>query len=241
MKTKRILTLSLVSLFFMASTFAQSADDVIGNYVKAIGGQKLLSKITSLYMESTMDVQGMEGMTRTTILNGKGMLQETDIMGSVSSTCYTDKGGWSINPMAGISSPEPMPESQYESGKFQIFIGGPFVKGASEGYQFEMTGRESVGGKSAYVIKMTLPDGTASTYLFDPDTYYMIRSTMEIDAQGQVMELEVNYSDYRKTEAGHMMPFSVDINVNDQFTLNTVVQKVEMNKDVDPAIFAMPE
>lgn len=233
--------MSLVILVSVATSRAQSAEEIIGKYVEAIGGQDLLAKITSLYMETTMDVMGMEGVSKTTILNGKGMLQETEMMNTLSTTCYTSKGGWTVNPMAGITTPESMPESQYESGKSQIYIGGPFIKGSSEGYQFELVGRETIGGKSAYRIRMTQPGGMTSSYLFDPDTYYLIQSNMEIESQGQSMALEITYSDYRKTELGYVMPFVTDINVDNQISLSSVVDRVEFNKPVDMKIFSMPE
>ncbi len=115
MKTYKSFALALIALFCAVAVSAQTADEIIGKYVQAIGGKDTLNKITSIYTESIMDVMGTQAAVKTTTLNGKGMKQEIDIMGSLMTTCYSDKGGWSINPMTGATLPEDMPEAQYKT------------------------------------------------------------------------------------------------------------------------------
>jgi hypothetical protein len=144
---KKFRTISIMTALLLCSAFvsAQTADDVIAKYVNAIGGKELLGKITSLYTESKADIMGMESTLKATILNGKGYKMDMEIMGSVITTCFTDKGGWSINPMAGSNSAEDMPDAQYNTSKDQIYIGAPFTIWAEKGYKAELLGNYSVG------------------------------------------------------------------------------------------------
>jgi hypothetical protein len=48
-------------------------------------------------------------------------------------------------------------------------------------------------------------------------------------------------SDYRKTELGYVVPYAIDVDFGGQFQLTIAVKKVEPNKTIDPAVFAMPK
>jgi hypothetical protein len=210
MKTYRSFALSFIALFCAVTASAQTADEIINKYVQVIGGKDALTKISSVYTESNMDVMGMQTVVKTTTLNGKGMKQEMDIQGSLITTCYTDKGGWSINPMAGSSSAETMPESQYNTGKEQIIVGAPFINFAEKGYKVELLGNEAVGDVNAFKIKMTSPENVSAIYYFDPNTSYLVKSTQEVEMQGQLIDNVITYSDYRPTE-GYAMPFKIEM------------------------------
>jgi hypothetical protein len=58
---------------------------------------------------------------------------------------------------------------------------------------------------------------------------------------GQDVEITANLSNYKKTDAGYVMPFTVDLDFGGQFSLSTIVKKVEFNKPVDASIFIMPK
>ena len=241
MKTYRSFTIAFITLICSVAVSAQTADEIISKYVQAIGGKDLLTKITSVYTESTIDVMGTQGPVKSTTLNGKGMKQEIDVMGSLMVTCYTDKGGWSINPMTGATAPEDMPEAQYNSGKDQITVGAPFIDYAEKGYKAELAGNEAVGAVNAYKLNLIATDGTSSVYYFDPNTSYLIKSIQMIEMQGQMIDNQITYSDYRQTE-GYAVPYKMEMNIaGGQFQMAMTVNKVELNKPVDEAIFSIPQ
>lgn len=240
MKILKTFTIAFIAIFCTVTVSAQTADEIISKYVQAVGGKDLLSKITSVYTESTLAVMGMEGNVKTTNLNGKGMRQDMDISGATITTCYSDKGGWSINPMAGGTSPEDMPEGQYNSGKEQIVIGAPFINYAEKGYTAELVGNEAVGAINAFKVKLTGSDGKSTVYFFDPATSYMIKTIQTMDMQGQETDNEITYSDYRQVE-GYALPYKIDMNIaGGQFQMGMTVTKVELNKPVDETIFSKP-
>ena len=72
------LLLTAVSLGFAAK--AQTADDIIGKYVDAVGGKDKLAQIKSGYIVATLKVLGSDNPgASTTLLVGKGYRSEADV------------------------------------------------------------------------------------------------------------------------------------------------------------------
>ena len=240
MKTFKTILLLNIFVFCGVLVSAQSADEIMSKYVQAIGGKKNLSKIQSLYTESEADIMGMASVQKTTVLNGKGYKMEMEINGEIITTCITEDGGWSINPMTGSTAVEDMTEDQYDETRAQIFIGGPFTVFGDLGYQAEALGNETVGKVNAAKVKLTSPGGTTGLYFFDPATGYLIQTVQESEAQGQMVETVMSFSDYKEVD-GITLAHTINVDVaGGMFMMTMIVTKVEVNKTVDPAIFIKP-
>lgn len=236
MKPQKFFLVSMIAIFGLAAANAQTAKEIIKKHIDAVGGKDIIQNIKSMRMESMTEVMGNEGPTTTVIVNGKGYKNTSDFGGQKVITCYTDKGGWSVNPMAG-GAVEAMPDAQYKQGMNQIFIGGPLLDYQGKEYKAELLGKEKVDSVDAYKIKLTGKDSSEVTYFFDPSTWYVLKLTQLADMMGQQVEMTVKYSDFKKTELGYVLPFALNMNFGDQFTLDIKVQKVEFNPEIDPALF----
>ncbi|HEY1575895.1 MAG TPA: hypothetical protein VGF82_02340 [Terracidiphilus sp.] len=213
-----------------------TADEIVAKHIEAIGGKTAIGQVKSLYIESSTSVMGNEAPTVTTVVDGVGYKNETDFNGTKIVQCYTDKGGWMVNPMAGATDPTPMPDDQYNQGKGQIFVGGPLYDYAAKGSKVELLGKD---GKN-YKIKLTTKDNVASTLLIDATTYYLTSIQSKGKMQDQDVDITMSFSDYRKTDVGFLIPYAIDIDLG-QFQLSVAVKKVELNKTIDPASFEMPK
>lgn len=241
MKKDKIIALVVPSLLCASFLTAQTAEEIIDNYINAIGGKELIQQISSVYTEGSLDAMGNMGTIKTTLLSGKGFKQEIDVMGTQVVMCYTDTMGWQINPMTGNYSADYMPEAQFKSGKDNIYAGGPFANDyVTLGYKIELVGQENVLGVNAWKMKVMSPDGTESMYFFDPDTWYLIKTILKAEAMGAPMEIAVLFSDYQKPENGFAMPFTLETDYGGQFFLTAKITKVEINQPVDVAVFAKP-
>ena len=241
MKNIRFLFLAVPALLFATLISAQSADEIIANYMNALGGKDQIGQITSVLTEGTLDVMGNQGTVKTTLLTGKGFKQEIDVMGTSIIMCYTDSMGWQINPMAGNYNAETMTDSQYKPGRDMIFIAGPFSSDyKAKGYQLELAGQEMVAMINAFRINVVSPDSFKTAYYFDPATWYLIKTVQTIEMMGQTMDIITNYSNYQKPENGYAMPYTIETNYGGQFFLTANITKVELNQPIDPAIFVKP-
>ena len=227
-----LLLLTAASLGFAAK--AQTADDIIGKYVDAIGGKDKLGQMKSVYTEATVNVMGSDNPASTTLLVGKGYRSEAEINGSKIIQCYTDKGGWSINPFAGVTDAAPMPDDQYQAGKDDIWVGGSLLNYKANGYTAELLHKDG----NNYPVKITAGK-QVTTYYIDANTSLLNKITSTVSVQGQTTDVTTAYSNYQKTDFGYLAPYKIDVDLG-QIQLAYTVKSIAVNKDVDSKIFDMP-
>ena len=232
MRIKNYLLPGLIALFSVAVQ-AQTVDEIINKHIEAIGGKDKLSQVKSLYIENSVEVMGNQSPVAEYLLDGKGFKTETDFSGSKIIQCYTSNSGWMVNPMAGTTAAQAMPEEMYKGGKDKIYTGGALLNYAVKGYKLELGGTESGNHK----IKVT-NGNSESTYFIDASTFYITKTITKGEMMGQPVDITTTYSNYKKTDFGIVLPFSKIVDLGG-FTLSSVVNKVEVNKEIDPKIFEM--
>jgi hypothetical protein len=219
------------------SSGAQTADEIVSKYVAAIGGKDAISQLKSVSIESTVQMMGNDAPSTTVIVDGVGYRNETDFNGTKIVRCINDKGGWTVNPMAGSPDPTPMPDNEYNAGKNQIYVGGALYDYAARGSKVELIGKDG----DAYKIKLTSKENVEALYAIDSTTYLVKSVVTKANVQGQDVDITTSFSDYRKTDLGYSVPYAMNIDLGGQFSMSVAVKKVELNKTIDPAIFAMPK
>jgi len=129
-----------------------------------------------------------------------------------------------------------MPDDVYNAGKGQINIGGALYEYAAKGSKVESMGKDG----NVYKIKLTTKENVEAIYLIDSTTYLVTSLMSKGKMQDQEIDITTRFSDYRKTDLGYVIPYAIDVDFG-QFALSIVVKKVELNKTIDPAVFAMPK
>ncbi len=238
MKPFKKYTISLVVLACSVTAASQSADEIISEYIQAIGGAEVVKGIQSISIEASTKVVGLKVVGEITILNGKGFKTESRILGNTQVACYTDKSGW-ISSKDG-KKVEDMPRDQYEAGKYQIFIGWPFLDYASQGYKAEFIGKERIGDVNAFKIGITFPDKTKNEYWFDTSTGYLIQSLQRAKMEGKEFEVILMYSDYYQTKGGYVMPLVTESKMGGKFSVTTRITKIAIDQPVPNSVFTKP-
>jgi hypothetical protein len=220
-----------------AQTTAATADDVVNKYVDAIGGKDKLQEIKTKYMESTSQVMGSEGPSTVNIIDNTGYKIVSEVNGQTYIQVFTNKGGWQVNPYAGATTPTPLPDDLYKQGKSALDITGPLFNYTAKGNKVELLGKEG----NDYKLKVTTKDSVDLTVYIDGTTYYLTKLVTTAAMMGQTMEVTSTFSNFKKNDMGLVFPYGVEISYGGQFNITTTVNKIEINKTIDPAIFDMPK
>jgi len=235
-------TLIKPSLFLLAAVVgftplrAQTAEEIASKNADALGGKSSIDAVKSVVIESNITVMGNDATTTTHILYGKGYKSETDFNGTKIVNVVTDKGGWAIVPPAGITTATAVPDEQYKATRHLVDLAGPLYNYAAKGSKIELAGQDS----ADYKIKLTTADGVVINIFVNKKTYFVDKMVQTLSVQGQEGEMSVVYSDYRKTDNGYVMPWSMEQSYP-QYSLTITNKKIDVNKDIDPTIFDMPK
>jgi hypothetical protein len=236
MKTLIKTALFMFAILGTATVKAQSVDDIINKHLDALGGKNVINSVKTVYIESSVDVMGSEAPSITYILNGKGYRNDLDFNGSKIIQCVTDKGGWGINPLMGQTTPADIPGDQLKSSQMNLNLGGPLMDYATKGFKVTFEGKDS----ADYKLKLASNDGIEIVYYINNKTYLIDKAVNRFSVNGQELETTAVFSDYKKTDAGLVLPYSQQV-ILPQITLNISNKKIEVNKDMDPAIFEKPK
>jgi hypothetical protein len=239
MKALKFLFLIVIT----CSTFAiqaQTADEIISKHMEAIGGKDLLAKINTMYVEGAVTAMGADYVTKINSIVGKAFKSETDVNGSSIIQCVTDTSGWSQNPFMGQTDPTPMTAEEFKAAKATLDVRGQLYNYQDKGFTATLLGRDSVQGASTYKIKLADKNGSEFTYYIDPKTYYVLKADTKVTVGGKDISTSSSFSNYKKTDFGYVIANTMATsNMGYDIVIN--YSKVEINKDIDPKIFAMPK
>jgi len=214
-----------------------TVDEIINKYVDAIGGKDKLSQIKTEYMENTSQVMGNEGPNTVSAIDGVGYKSVSEVNGQTFTQVFTNKGGWQVNPYAGAVTPTPLPDDVYKMGKSVLNITGPLYNYAAKGNKVELLGKDG----NDYKLKVTTKDSVEFTVYVDGSTYYITKLTSTAQMMGQTMDVTTTFSNFKKDDQGLVFPYTLEISYGGQFNITITVNKHEINKTIDPAIFEMPK
>jgi outer membrane lipoprotein-sorting protein len=240
MKPLKICLFTLCALLSLSFAKAQSVDDIIAKHIDAVGGKDKIAQVTSVYIESNTNIMNMDAPSKTYIVNGKGYRTESDFNGQNLIQVITDKGGWAINPFTGSTAATAMPDDEYKNRSSALNAVDPLVNYAADSSKVVLAGQEKVGDVNAYKLQLTNKFNKETDYYIDPSTWYIIKTTTTANINGQQIPVTTTLSNYQKTDFGLMMPYSISTDFG-QGTLAITIQKVEVNKQIDPTIFDMPK
>ena len=107
---KILLSVSLVfSLVFLSTQLnAQTADEIIGKYITAIGGKDKWSQVKSMKVNGYIEVQGIKINFTQQAVHGTGVRVDAEFQGQKIIDITTPTMGWSQNPFGGKSTLQPI-------------------------------------------------------------------------------------------------------------------------------------
>ncbi|MGB4845892.1 MAG: hypothetical protein WBP16_15610 [Ferruginibacter sp.] len=204
MKNLLVFGLLVLALVFVQFAQAQTVDEIINKHIDSLGGKDNLNKIQNTIEEGNMTAQGAEIAITITKVQNKLTRQDISVMGMTGYDMLTDKEGWTYMPFMGMQQPEAKSADDVKANQKNLDIAGPLVDYAAKGHKAELQGKEAVNGSECFKIKLTTAGGKDITYYIDPATYLISRASEKINVNGEDIDVQMDYADYKEVESVKM-------------------------------------
>jgi outer membrane lipoprotein-sorting protein len=220
---------------------AQTIDEIIAKSLEARGGEAKLRAVKSIRMTGHIEVGPGMIAPMSLVVKRPGMVRmEFTIQGMTAIQAYDGKAGWDVMPFQGKKDAEPMAADDVKEIADQADLDGPLVDYKAKGHTVEYLGKDKVEGSDAYKLKITKKNGNVETAYIDTDSGLEVKNVAKITQQGNEVEAESIFSDFRNVE-GLILPFAIEQGrVGSPQKVKITVEKVEINPDLTDAQFQMP-
>jgi outer membrane lipoprotein-sorting protein len=236
-----------VAVMFSVPALAQTADEVVEKHIAASGGRAAYAKITSRTAAGTITVTTPVGDLSGNIEvyskkpNKSRTLIKLDLSAvgagqMVSDQRFDGTTGYVMDTLQGNRTVEGSQLDAMRNGSFP----SPLLTYKEMGATMTLGDKEKIGGKDAYVIKMTPKAGPSTRLFIDAESFMLVRTavTLNVPQLGGDIEQVVDFSDFRDVD-GIKIPF-VTKSSNPAQTVTATMSSVKHNADIDDASFAKP-
>ena len=180
-----------------------TAEQIIDNYVKALGGAAAIEAIKDYKMTGSVSAMGQQLAFNQIFKKPEMSLTAVTMNGMVVQKVIFDGKTLSVSGMGG--SQDFTKGKEFEAAKAEAGICPPmnFVK---NGYTMIVKGIEKTGNTEAYVLDVN--SGNLKTYWFDTKTGLLIKTSATAETpQGPIQQI-VEYSDFRPVN-GTLFPYTI--------------------------------
>ena len=247
---KKLFLFNLFIFLFSGMASAQTADKIIDNYLKNIGGKDKLSQIKSLHIKATTNAQGMEIPVDIYMTADGKQYIGFELQGQkMVQMAFDGTTAWHTNfmNMKNEKHNNEIAENlkRNSAGEFP----NPFLNYKEKGFKVEFIGKDEAEGTEAYKIKLTehpvLKDGKEVSkemyFYFDTENFIPIMAEEEIkDGQYKGAKVQQVFSDYQEA-GGIYFPFSTMTKFNGMTGQEIKIKSIEINPEIDENIFIFKE
>lgn len=226
------ISIVLAALFVSTVSFAQTADEVIANYVKAVGGSDAIAKIKDFSMTMTGEIQGQSLEVLIQKKPTNKFLQTVSIvgMGEVQKqVCDGTKA--QVGGMQGsqdITEPE-----KVKAIAMQSYI-VPEANYVAIGAKVTYIGKEKVGDAEAHKLEIAVGE-VKMTEFYDVTSGLKIRQVITAETPMGSQTITSDYSDYKDVSG---VKFAHKLNQDlGMAQLALTASKIEANTNLADALF----
>src|SRR5713226_3339519 len=235
-----LLTLLPTATLFPAAAGAQTADEILAKVLAARGGVDKLRAITSERVSGQISFGDVTGPFVVELKRPLKMHMQLTIQNQTMVRVYDGKQGWANNPFAGKVDPEAMSEEELKNITEESDFDGPLLDYKSKGNQIELVCKDKVDDKDVWRLKLTTKNGDARFYLFDANSFLLLKWEGKRKFQDQELPVESHFSDYREV-GGLKFAFGIDSGSSaNEITQKIRIEKIELNPQLNEAEFSKP-
>ena len=218
-----------------------AADQILDNYIQAVGGAQKLASITSFVAKGTSEGYGDEAYERKIEVFARSPEQRTTVIHTITgdnTTAFDGRAGWVAAPATAVPVPVlALAGSDLDAAKLDADLSFPAqLKQALTGWR---VGRAAaIEGHAVQVVQGMSGGGTPVRLYFDAKSGLLVRQLRYTDSAVGLNSTRIDYGDYREV-AGVKIPFHWTVTWFDGRT-SFDLKDVQVNVPVDAARFARP-
>lgn len=228
-------TLNRIPLALRPAPAGTSANDVVNNYLKHIGGTDKLKSLKDFSLTASGNVQGQEIVYTKKYKTPDKYLTELMLPGMNVIANKMVENGDSIH-MIQMGQPVPVDDQTRRILKESRSI-FPELLYTDSSYKTKLDGIKSINGKDGYQVKITSSSGGVITNYYDINTGYKVKEVRVVnDAGGNALQtITTDYTDYRDVN-GIKYPYHLNIDQG-QFVIELTVKNIAMNSGLSDGDF----
>lgn len=206
-----------------------TAQSVIDDYFKAIGGKDAVAKVTSVTFSGDMNAMGQSmGIQMKKMTPNKNLMEVTHPqMGVIMKQVFNGESGYADQ----MGQQKPMTEKEVAEAKSKNVL---FEELSLDMSKVTLESMTSINGEDAYKLKV-VGDNEPEYRFYDVQSGYLIKTETSKEAQGQKISVTTEYSNYTPSK-GIQFPFSMTIKQGPQ-TFGMIIKAAKVNEDVSEADF----
>jgi len=239
---KRLLSLALLLLGIAHATFAQNsaaqpkklpaADKIVDNYLKAIGGKKIIGALKDATYEWIIQVNGQPfGTARTQRKPPSSERWEFTFGNGQIISATNTRSAWEIGldnhlrTLTGAESAAAKLRASLDASRLTNFKKANVLA--------RVVSLGDLGSEPAYIVEFSTRSGARFQY------YFSVKTSLLTKITGEVRKTRVLFDDY-KPERGILEPHRVRMNVDGSGELTLLLQSVKYDTGIDDQIFDPP-
>jgi photosynthetic reaction center cytochrome c subunit len=211
-----------------------SPDQVIDNYIQALGGPSAIQKVSSRVAQGSATVGGRPTPIDIFEKNPDKRISLMHAGNGDIVTAYNGQEGWLAAPGR---PPRDMNRSEIEAAKLDSDLHFATDMKAMFG-ELRVVAEEKVGDQSTYVVSAARQGQPAVKLYFDEQSGLLVRELRYAESPLGLNPTEIDYADYRAVD-GVKTPFRWTVaRPNGRFTIQ--LEQVKQNVPIDDVKFARP-
>jgi hypothetical protein len=244
----RFLTAAILLAGLSQVAAAQTAEEIVDKYLKALGGPATLAKLQSRHVVGTLSLTAANGMVISGTAevfsqapNKQRTMMTADLsqmgMGKITvDQRFDGNSGFVMDPMQGNREITGGILDNMKNSAFPT----PFLNYKERGATIEYIRKDPVGSGEAFVVLLKPKAGSSMMCFFDTQSFLLVKTvtTVNVPQLGGDVEQINELFDYRDQD-GTKVPFQMKSTSSVQ-SVTIDVTKVEHNIAMDPAMFSKP-
>jgi hypothetical protein len=226
---KKTLAFILLAVFTFPAFAQNKLDKILDKVIETMGGKEKLLSVKTIKKMGNGESQGVKYPVNYYAVHNLSERSDFTFNGLTGYQIITKDSGFNFSPFGGMATPERMTAEDVKLSSDELDLEGSLVNYAAKGHTIELMENEDIDGVDAIQLRVILKNSKTIFYYIDPDTYYIIRTTIKGVSNGQEFTNTSNYYNFKKTKEGILFPFTVD---------NVTYDSIEINIPLDDKLFS---